>query len=126
MLPARMNGNQYDIFTRGVTSFVGGHFTSFTSRCVNTAWRSSTTLPQRSKEFSKYMYHQRFMATAVVRSQPRDLYARANVKAVVYATEQDSAEVLWQRVWKACQQVRNTPGIYERVVSQWYVEKMHV
>ena len=46
---------------------------------------------------------------------PLDFYLWGHLKSRVYATQSNTRQELWQRVQEACREVRNTPGIFERV-----------
>lgn len=46
---------------------------------------------------------------------PLDFYLWGHLKNRVYTTQVNTRQELWRRVQEACREVRNTPGVFERV-----------
>jgi hypothetical protein len=44
-----------------------------------------------------------------------DFYLWGHLKSLVYATPVNTQQELWQRVWVACDTVKTSPGVFERV-----------
>jgi hypothetical protein len=46
---------------------------------------------------------------------PLDFYLWGHLKSLVYATPVNIQQELWQRVWVACDTVKTSLGLFERV-----------
>lgn len=50
---------------------------------------------------------------------PMDFYLWGHLKSTVYSVPITDEQQLWQRIVEGCNQIRNTPGIFQRIRQSW-------
>lgn len=123
-LPERLNGESYRRFLEDILPILLEDVPIFTRSVM---WFMHDGAPAhfsvQARNYLNQNYHNRWIGRGGPREWPPrspdlnslDFFLWGHLKTLVYSTPVQSVEELKNRITNSCEQIRNTPGIFQRV-----------